>query len=264
VRMIDPLTIAGLGVGILVGMTGVGGGAMMTPLLVLLFGYSPGVAVATDLLFAAVTKTCGVAVHYRAGTIDWVVLRRLFLGSLPAALVVGVGLGYWGAERSDALDPLVHDALGWLLLLSALGTFFRNWLHQLGAPLRLAGAEQLRRWQHGVTVAAGVFIGVSVSLTSIGAGALGAVVLLYLYPVRLLGARLVATDLAHAIPLALVAGTLHWMRGSVDWALLYSLLLGSIPGVLIGVWLSRWLAVQWVNLAIACVLAASGARLLVI
>ncbi|WP_312916344.1 TSUP family transporter [Stutzerimonas kunmingensis] len=96
--MPDPLMMAGLGVGILVGLTGVGGGALMTPLLVLLFGYAPGVAVATDLLFAAVTKTCGVAVYYRAGTIDPVVLRRLLLGSLPAALLVGLGLGYLGTR----------------------------------------------------------------------------------------------------------------------------------------------------------------------
>ena len=112
-------------------------------------------------------------------------------------------------------------------------------------------------------MAAGAVIGVAVSLTSVGAGALGAVVLLYLYPFRLQGARLVATDLAHAIPLAVVAGAMHWMLGAVDWTLLGALLAGSIPGVLIGVWLSRRLAVLWLNMAIGCLLAASGLRLLV-
>ncbi|AZZ46881.1 hypothetical protein C1896_19330 [Pseudomonadaceae bacterium SI-3] len=261
--MLDPLILAGLGVGILVGLTGVGGGAMMTPLLVLLFGYAPGVAVATDLLFAAVTKTCGVAVHYRAGTIDRVVLRRLLIGSLPAALLVGVSLGYWREEGPGALDQLIRDAMAWLLLLSALGVLCRKQLHRLGTSLRLARAKQFKCWQGGLTVAAGSFIGVAVSLTSVGAGALGAVVLLYLYPFRLQGARLVATDMAHAIPLALVAGAMHWMTGAVDWALLAALLTGSIPGVLIGVWLSRRLAVQWLNMAIGCLLGASGLRLLV-
>ena len=261
--MLDPLMLAGLGVGILVGLTGVGGGAMMTPLLVLLFGYAPGVAVATDLLFAAVTKTCGVAVHYRAGTIDRVVLRRLLIGSLPAALFVGVSLRYWGGNGAVSLDVLMRDAMAWLLLLSALGIFCRNRLHRLGTSLRLAHAEQFKRWQGGLTVAAGAVIGVAVSLTSVGAGALGAVVLLYLYPFRLQGARLVATDLAHAIPLAVVAGAMHWMLGAVDWTLLGALLAGSIPGVLIGLWLSRRLAVLWLNMAIGCLLAASGLRLLV-
>lgn len=260
--MFDVLAVAGLGVGILVGLTGVGGGALMTPLLVLLFGYAPGVAVATDLLFAAVTKTCGVAVHYRAGAIDRGVLGRLLLGSLPAALLVGCGLHFWGLEHSGALDALVREALAYLLLLSAAGIFCRNWLHRLGSSLRVEHAEQFKSWQRGFTVVAGVLIGVAVTLTSVGAGALGAVALLYLYPFRLQGARLVATDLAHAIPLALVAGLIHWLAGAVDWELLGTLLLGSIPGVLIGVWLSRRLAVRWVNFAIACLLMASGFKLL--
>ena len=260
--MPDPLMMAGLGVGILVGLTGVGGGALMTPLLVLLFGYAPGVAVATDLLFAAVTKACGVAVHYRAGTVDPVVLRRLLLGSLPAALLVGLGLGYLGTEGSSALDLVMRDALGWLLLLSAVGIFCRNRLHKLGTSLRLERAEQFKRWQGGLTVAAGAFIGIAVSVTSVGAGALGAVVLMYLYPFRLQGVRLVATDLAHAIPLAFVAGAMHWMIGAVDWALLGALLTGSVPGVLIGVWLSQRLSDQWLGRAVACLLALSGIKLL--
>ncbi|WP_421684630.1 sulfite exporter TauE/SafE family protein [Stutzerimonas urumqiensis] len=254
--------MAGLGVGILVGLTGVGGGALMTPLLVLLFGYSPGVAVATDLLFAAVTKTCGVAVHSRAGTIDPVVLRRLLSGSLPAALAVGLGLGYLSGEGSGVLDLVIRNALGWLLLLSSMGIFCRNRLHQLGASLRLEHAEQFKRWQGGLTVAAGAFIGTAVSLTSVGAGALGAVALLYLYPFRLQGVRLVATDLAHAMPLALVAGAMHGMAGAVDWTLLGTLLTGSVPGVLVGVWLSRRFSVQWLSMAVACLLALSGIKLL--
>ncbi len=260
--MLDPLIVAGFGVGALVGLTGVGGGALMTPVLVLLFGYAPGVAVATDLLFAAVTKTCGVAVHYRADTIDTLVLRRLLLGSLPAALLVGISLAYCGDGTAGALDPLMRDTLAWLLLLSAVGIFCRKWLHRLGSLLRTERAEQFKRWQEGLTVAAGAFIGVCVSLTSVGAGALGAVVLLYLYPFRLQGVRLVGTDLAHAIPLALVAAGVHWFIGTIDWVLLGILLTGSIPGVLIGVWLSRRLALQWLNLAIGCLLIVSGLKLL--
>lgn len=260
--MLDPLIFAGFGVGVLVGLTGVGGGALMTPLLVLFFGYAPSIAVATDLFFAAITKACGVAVHYRTGTIDTVVLRRLLLGSLPAALAVGVGLGLWQGVSSDTMDQAMREGLGWLLLLSASGILCRKQLHGFGASLRVRQAERFKRWQGLLTVAAGAFIGVCVSLTSVGAGALGAVVLLYLYPFRLQGVRLVGTDLAHAIPLAMAAGAMHWLVGSIDWVLLGALLIGSIPGVLAGVWLSRRASLQWLNTMIAGLLVVSGLKLL--
>lgn len=260
--MPDLLVFAGFGVGALVGLTGVGGGALMTPLLVLLFGYSPKVAIGTDLLFAAVTKLCGVVLHGRSGTIDRVVLRRLLWGSVPMSVATSAALHLWDDSTGDAPGNFVLSALGCLLLVSALGVFFRDALHGLGRRLRLGNAERFKRWQGPLTVVAGGLIGVAVSLTSVGAGALGAVALLYLYPLRLQGARLVGTDLAHAIPLALVAGMTHWLAGSVDWALLGTLLLGSIPGVLAGVWLSRWLSERWVSFGVACLLSASGMKVL--
>ncbi|HAQ26186.1 MAG TPA: hypothetical protein DCQ80_09510 [Pseudomonas sp.] len=260
--MSDLLVVAGFGVGALVGLTGVGGGALMTPILVLLFGYSPKVAIGTDLLFAALTKLCGVAMHRHAGTIDVVVLKRLLSGSVPAALLTGLAMYVWGSHIGQTLERFMLLSLGCLLLVSALGVFFRDALHALGRSLRLGDAERFKRWQGPLTVTAGSLIGVAVSLTSVGAGALGAVALLYLYPLRLQGARLVATDLAHAIPLALVAGVAHWLVGGVDWELLGMLLLGSIPGVLLGVWMSRWLAVRWVNYAVAGLLSVSGLKLL--
>lgn len=260
--MPDLLVLAGFGVGTLVGLTGVGGGALMTPILVLLFGYSPKVAIGTDLLFAAVTKLFGVALHRHAGTIDTVVLKRLLLGSLPAAVMTGVVLYVWGDDTDHALDRFLLLSLGCLLLVSALGVFFRDVLHGLGRSLRLGDAERFKRWQGPLTVMAGALIGVAVSLTSVGAGALGAVALLYLYPLRLQGVRLVGTDLAHAIPLALVAGGAHWLTGGVDWVLLGMLLLGSVPGVLLGVWMSRRLSVRWVNYAVACLLCLSGLKIL--
>jgi len=260
--MPDLLVVAGFGVGALVGLTGVGGGALMTPILVLLFGYSPKVAIGTDLLFAALTKLCGVAMHRYTGTIDVIVLKRLLFGSVPAAVLTGVVLYIWGGDRDHALDRLMLLSLGCLLLVSAFGVFFRDFLHGLGRSLRLADAERFKRWQEPLTVTAGALIGVAVSLTSVGAGALGAVALLYLYPLRLQGARLVGTDLAHAIPLALVAGVAHWLAGGVDWTLLGMLLLGSVPGVVLGVWMSRWLSVRWVNYAVACLLSVSGLKVL--
>ena len=229
----------------------------MTPVLVLLM---PQGAVATDPVARVQQRPAGCC-YYRADTIDTLVLRRLLLGSLPAALLAGIGRRTAGWD-GRCLDPLMRDTLAWLLLLSAVGIFCRKWLHRLGSLLRTERAEQFKRWQEGLTVAAGAFIGVCVSLTSVGAGALGAVVLLYLYPFRLQGVRLVATDLAHAIPLALVAAGVHWFIGTIDWVLLGILLTGSIPGVLIGVWLSRRLALQWLNLAIGCLLIVSGLKLL--
>jgi uncharacterized membrane protein YfcA len=233
------ISLAAFAVGAVVGMTGVGGGALMMPILVLLFGVAPGVAVGTDLLFAAITKTAGAAIHGSRGTVDWQVCRRLALGSLPAAALTG-----WFIHRMQQgayqVDRLILHALGAMLLVTAVGLLAKGRLHQLGRRLRLADVTRFRRLQPLLTVLAGVVLGVVVTLTSVGAGALGAVMLLYLYPLRLTPARLVGTDLVHAIPLAAVAGASHWLLGNVDWALLGWMLLGSVPGVLLGAhWATR-------------------------
>jgi len=233
------ISLAAFAVGAVVGMTGVGGGALMMPILVLLFGVAPGVAVGTDLLFAAITKTAGAAIHGWRGTIDWQVCRRLALGSLPAAALTGWFIHHLQAGAYQ-VDRLILHALGVMLLVTAAGLLAKGRLHQLGRRLRLADATRFRRLQPLLTVLAGIVLGVVVTLTSVGAGALGAVALLYLYPLRLTPARLVGTDLAHAIPLAAVAGASHWLLGNVDRALLGWMLLGSVPGVLLGAhWATR-------------------------
>lgn len=224
--------LAGFGVGLLVGLTGVGGGALMTPILVLLFGHAPAVAIGTDLWFAALTKSAGSVLHHGRGTVDWEVLRRLWTGSLPAALVTLLWLHVSG------FDKLHHDgllvALGGVLLLTALAMLFKARIHAIGQELRTHTPVAFKRAQPALTVAAGALLGFLVTLTSIGAGALGAVMLVYLYPRRLTPARLVGTDILHAVPLTILAGSGHLLLGNVDLPLLGSLLLGSIPGVLLG------------------------------
>jgi uncharacterized membrane protein YfcA len=222
--------------GFIVGMTGLGGGALMTPILVLLFGTAPLAAVGTDLRFAAITKVAVSVLHLRKGLIDWPVAGRLWAGSLPAAVLTIVGIG---ATRADAAAAqFVKTAIGLAVCLTAIGLpsgRVQARFRQRGA----APAGGAPRGSQGVaTVAAGAFVGMLVTLTSVGAGALGAVMLLYLYPSRLTPSRLVATDIAHAIPLALVAGVGHLGISHVDGLLLRDLLTGAIPAALAGALLS--------------------------
>lgn len=222
---------SGFGVGLIVGLTGVGGGALMTPLLVLAFGVAPVTAVGTDLLYAAVTKSGGTLVHGLKGSVDWRIVRRMALGSLPAA-----GATLWAlhglADRPEALARAITPVLGVALILTALTLPFRQHLLRL-AGARAAAPHQHRLGSEWATVAVGAVLGGLVTLTSVGAGALGMVALSLLYP-RLPAVRLVGADLAHAVPLTLIAGIGHWWLGSVDLALLGKLLVGSLPGIVLG------------------------------
>ena len=251
--------VAGLGVGLVVGMTGVGGGALMTPILVLLFGVAPAAAVGTDLWFAAITKMFGGAMHHRRGSVDWGVLRLLCLGSLPAASATLTWLHVSGA--SQMRNGLILNLLGIVLVLTAAAMLFKRQAHALGKALRINAAERFKRAQPALTVAAGAVLGTLVTLTSVGAGALGAVMLVYLYPFRLKPARLVGTDIVHAIPLTLVAGSGHLLMGNVDGGLLWQLLVGSIPGVLIGSALSHRTPERLLRSAIAVILVLVGLKL---
>lgn len=254
------IAFAACGVGVVVGMTGVGGGALMMPLLVLLFGVPPKIAVGTDLLFAALTKSAGVSIHSLRGTIDWQVFRRLCCGSLPAAALTG-----WLIHRlggSSEVDGLILAALGAMLILTAVGLIAKHRLHGLARRLRLGSAESFTRAQPLATVLAGAALGAVVTLTSVGAGALGAVLLLALYPLRLTSPRLVGTDLMHAIPLAFVAGVGHWLMGNVDWGLLGWMLLGSVPGVLLGAHLATRAPDALLRPMIALLLLVSGGKIL--
>jgi hypothetical protein len=217
----------------LVGMTGVGGGSLMTPILVLLFNFHPATAVGTDLLYASVTKTVGTAVHGKQGTVDWKIVRRLALGSVPAAIVslfVMSRVGTLGEHAAGVLSLM----LGVTLLLTGISVFFRPWiLSWAGHHIHAMSDRKLAQR----TVILGFVLGVLVSVTSVGAGALGTTALLILYP-RLPVARIAASDIAHAVPLTLIAGIGHWLIGSVDFGLMLALLAGSIPGIVVGSLLS--------------------------
>ena len=247
---------AGLLVGLLVGLTGVGGGSLMTPLLVLLFGVSPQTAVGTDLLYAAITKITGSAVHGWRDTVDWKIVRRLAYGSIPAALLTLVALSYVG-KIGKSSEHVILLSLAGLLVVTSLAVLFRSRLitfahdlDPLDPPLKvLAGTTLL-----------GAVIGVAVTISSVGAGAIGMTVLLMLYP-RLPVVRIVGSDIAHAVPLALIAGTGHWLIGDVDAALLVNLLIGSIPGVIIGSLLSTKASDKLLQPLLATVLALSAWQL---
>lgn len=230
-EMIDPLYVAsGFGVGLLVGMTGVGGGSLMTPLLILLFGVHPATAVGTDLLYAAATKTGGSLVHGMARSIHWPAVTRLASGSIPASVVTLLVL--WQLElNGDSARSLINLVLCFALILTATSLIFRKAI----MDRYRRRMERLSASTTGyATVVVGVALGVLVSISSVGAGAVGVAALLLLYP-RLPMATIVGSDIAHAVPLTLVAGIGHWaLLGSVDWALMGVLLIGSLPGIIIG------------------------------
>ncbi len=248
--------ISGFGIGAIVGMTGVGGGSLMTPLLIGAFKLHPAVAIGTDLWFAAVTKSGGAWAHLRHGHVDLRITGRLLAGSLPAA-VATLALMHWSGI-SSAWSATLSLALGLALILTAVTVAYRcAWL-ALGLRLeRLLPPER----QQGLTVAAGVLLGVLVSLSSIGAGAIGATLILLLYP-RLPTPRLVGTDIAHAVPLTLVAGIGHAMLGHVNWPLLGMLLIGSLPGIWLGARLTKSLPERLVRTLLCVSLLAAGLKVI--
>ncbi|WP_060483915.1 sulfite exporter TauE/SafE family protein [Pseudomonas sp. NBRC 111123] len=224
-------TIAGLVVGFIVGMTGVGGGSLMTPIL-LWFGINPATAVGTDLLYAAITKGGGIWVHARNKNIDWKITGLLSLGSVPAAALT---LWFLSTLHTDttALNAIIKQGLAVVLILTALAILFKSRLQAFASRHASDHYHLSDRSLNTLTVLTGVVLGVMVTLTSIGAGALGTVALFLLYPF-LATRRLVGTEIAHAVPLTLVAGIGHAGMGNMDWSLLGYLLLGSLPGIYMG------------------------------
>ena len=229
-HLINPLySASGFVVGALVGFTGVGGGSLMTPLLVLLFGIHPAVAVGTDLMYAGLTKITGSLVHGANDAIDWRVTRRLATGSVPAAALTLWTLAYFGVD-SKGSSAAITTTLGFALILTAVTLIFRKRL------LKSVTAFFDRRTDGEIaamTAGLGALLGFLVSISSVGAGALGVTALLMLYP-KMPTVRIVGSDIAHAVPLTLLGGLGHWWLGSVNWPLLASLLVGSIPGIVIG------------------------------
>lgn len=228
--MIDPLYVAsGFSVGLLVGMTGVGGGSLMTPLLIMLFGVHPATAVGTDLLYAAATKAGGGLVHGWARTIHWPAVIRLASGSIPASLLTLLVLWQLGLS-ADAARSLVNSVLCFALLLTAVSLIFRKLvIETLRARMERYDDAAIAR----ATVLVGAGLGALVSISSVGAGAVGVTALLLLYP-QLPMSRIVGSDIAHAVPLTLLAGIGHWAMGATDWQLMGVLLIGSLPGIVIG------------------------------
>jgi uncharacterized protein len=248
--------LSGFAVGAIVGVTGVGGGSLMTPLLISVFKLNPAVAIGTDLWFAAITKSGGAWAHHRHGHVDYRITGLLLLGSLPATLVMIALMHFTGITRGWAASLTV--ALGVALLLTATAVAYRQVWTALG--LRLERWLPPRR-RAAFTVAAGALLGVLVSLSSIGAGAVGATLILLLYP-RLPAQRIVGTDIAHAVPLTLVAGIGHATLGHVDWGLLGSLLVGSLPGIWLGAQLTRALPERLVRAFLSLALVAAGLKVL--
>lgn len=248
---------AGFAVGVIIGLTGVGGGSLMTPLLVLMFGIHPKTAVGTDLLYAAITKIFGTAMHHAGKTVDWRMVAWLAAGSVPATVVTLLLLSH-GLNAGQDYAGTINFVLGLVLLLTAASILARQQIlrfteHAFG----VMEGPRVAIW----TVICGAILGVLVSLSSAGAGAIGVTMLLVLYPREKL-VRIIGSDIAHSVPLALVAGAGHWLLGDVDLALLGQLLTGSIPGILIGSWLAPRTSELGLRSVLAAVLAAVGLRLL--
>ncbi|MDX8400272.1 MAG: sulfite exporter TauE/SafE family protein [Gallionellaceae bacterium] len=253
-------TLSGLVVGFTVGVTGVGGGSLMTPLLVLFFGVSPATAVGTDLLYASLTKTLGGWVHSRRGSVDWKVFGLMAMGSLPAAVVTVILLKSLALEE-QTLRSLVTSVLSVALLSTAAALLFKDKIKKIARRKDGTVYELHHRYLPGATIATGVVVGALVTISSIGAGVLGTVALLFLYP-RMPAVKVIGTDIVHAVPLTALAGMGHMALGTVDLVLLGSLLLGSLPGIYIGSHLSSKVPERVLRPILASLLLLIGLKML--
>ena len=249
-------SLSGFAVGIVVGLTGVGGGSLMTPLLVLLFGIHPATAVGTDLLYAAATKSVGTVVHGRSKSVDWRIVRRLATGSVPATALTFLVMNTLGMQSTKG--GMIAFMLGSVLLATSGTLLFRK---QIVAYLTSKIQADDTGLVRGLTILTGAVIGCLVMLTSVGAGAIGVTALLVLYP-RLPTLKIVGSDIAHAVPLTLIAGLGHWWMGDVNFVLLVTLLLGSIPGIIIGSTLAPKLPEGALRTLLALVLVLVSAKLM--
>ncbi|WP_322403476.1 sulfite exporter TauE/SafE family protein [Massilia luteola] len=250
--------LSGFAVGVLVGMTGVGGGSLMTPLLTLMFGVTPSVAVGTDLAFASITKSVGTVTHRSRGTVHWDIVGRLCLGALPAALLATLALQYFGPLNA-AIGKIIRYSIAVSVLLTVVAILFRGkmlaWVH--ASPSRQLQGRGLV----AATVASGVLLGTLVTISSIGAGAIGATLLVMLYP-RLTPAEVAGTDIAYAVPLTAIAAVGHWWLGSINWNLLLTLLVGSVPGITLGAWAARAVPERFLRGMLAMTLATVAYKLI--
>jgi uncharacterized membrane protein YfcA len=249
---------AGFAVGLLVGMTGVGGGSLMTPLLTLLFGVSPSVAVGTDLAFASITKSAGTITHRFNGTVNWAIVRRLCLGALPAALVATLVLSQFGTLDARIGQIIRYSIAGSVMLTVVALLFRRRMLTWITAhPERQLQGRAL----NAATIISGAVLGTLVTVSSIGAGAVGATLLVMLYP-KLSPAEVAGTDIAYAVPLTAIAAAGHWWLGSIDWTLLVTLLIGSLPGITLGSMLARKVPERFLRALLAMTLTGVAFKLI--
>lgn len=252
--------LAGGSVGFVIGMTGVGGGSFMTPIL-LAFCFKPAIAVGTDLLYAAVTKGSGVITHHRQQTVEWTIVARMTAGSIPASLLTTYLLKHLQHHGFD-YNAMLTITLGVMLILTSLVLLFRTILlherHQLADDESRIGKFE-RRHAPQLTVVMGIALGILVTLSSVGAGAFGAAVLMILYP-RMAMIRIIGTDLAHAVPLTAVAGLGHLHLGHVNFMLLGGLLLGSLPGIWLGTRLAYRIPEKVMQRTMALILLALGLK----
>ena len=248
--------VAGFIVGLLVGLTGVGGGSLMTPILLLVFHIKPSVAIGTDLLFASLTKSVGIFAHGKLGNIDWKIVTLLAIGSVPASIATILYLRTINVESTGAIAT-IKFWLGVALIITSIAVLLRNKLmeyvkHDHFLP---------KAYVAPLTVVLGLVLGGLVTLTSVGAGALGVTALILLYPREKI-TTIVGSDIAHAVPLTLVAGLGHATLGTINYALLGTLLIGSIPGIYLGSHLSAKVAEHWIRIALALILIYVGFKLI--
>jgi uncharacterized protein len=250
--------VSGFAVGLLVGLTGVGGGSLMTPLLTLLFGVPPTVAVGTDLAFASVTKVAGTFAHRFRGTVHWQIVKHLCFGALPAAVLSTLALKHFGALDKE-IGQIIRYSIACSVLLTVIAILFRA---RMQAWLNAHPSRQL----HGArltaaTIFSGALLGTLVTISSIGAGAIGATILVLLYP-RLSPAEIAGTDIAYAVPLTAIAAFGHWWLGSINWELLAMLLLGSVPGITLGSLAARAVPEKFLRVLLASTLTGVAAKLI--
>lgn len=254
-------TLAGAIVGLIVGLTGVGGGALMAPILLIGFGLELQAVVATDLLFATITKVFAGGIHIRNNLVDWQVIKRLWLGSIFATLIV-VYFSISGKVFSNS--GWITTILGVLILLSSISILFGSRLQNSQTKRRIATPSSFKRFQPYLTVLSGGILGSLITMTSIGAGALGAVILRTLYPLRMQPRPLIATDTIHAIPVSFLGGLSFLMMGYTDLKILSFLLLGSIPMALVGGMLVKIAPVQLIKNLLAVALFVAGVKLILL
>lgn len=249
-------TATGALIGLIVGITGVGGGALMTPAL-LFFGFPAHIAIGTDLWYAAVTKSSGLLAHHRKKHIRWDIAINLALGSMPAAIFTGLALSIW-FENPESYAAVLKTALGFMLIITATALIFRTRIAKALSSRTTEQAEESRTFSLRLLIT-GAILGILVTLSSVGAGAVGTAVLMVLYP-RLLPKQIVGTDIAHAVPLTFIAGIVHLYLGNVDFVLLGALLLGSIPAINIGAAISGSIPSKYLHPTLASLLLLLGLK----